>query len=339
MGLILDRKDFLQRLLMVGPGLSKNKTVQQSSSVIFKKGRLYTLSQEIACSIISGLETDIEGSVAAETLTEVVKLLPDNEIDILVKGSILILKTISKKRCRLPLEPITLPIDEVERPDNKQWKMLDPDFADAVDLAVRCCNKANKVDEGFAKICVHMTPKWIESSDNCRAIRYRIQTFVKDPILIRGETIKCMCQLGMTKGQETEGWLHFRSPMGLRLSLRKHPVEHYPDQAELFKCRGRRIAFPKELVDAAQLAGLFENEGNVKIQMSVGKLTIIGENLNGEYSAQMKAEYKGKDVAFLVAPKLISELVARYSECELTDRTLRVDGGKFVFITALEMQP
>jgi hypothetical protein len=146
-----------------------------------------------------------------------------------------------------------------------------------------------------------------------------------------------MCQLGKTKGCEPESWIHFRNPLGLRLSLRKHAVEFYPDQAELMKVRGRKLTFPKELADAAQLAGLFENEGNVRIKLAPGLLTILGENVEGQYRATLKTGYKGKEVSFLTAPKLIAELVARYSECELTEHTLRVDGGKFIFLTALEM--
>ena len=64
----------------------KKETIHQSSCVVLRRGKFYSLSTEIACSITSGLPEDIEGAVRAEKLIAMLESYPDDEIDLNIQA-------------------------------------------------------------------------------------------------------------------------------------------------------------------------------------------------------------------------------------------------------------
>ncbi len=331
----LNRKEFLHKLLCVEPGVNKQETtIPQTSCIVMRRGRFYSYSQEIACSTLSGLDVEIDGAIRAEKLIAMLEQLPDEEITVVLENNVFKVSTATKHRAKFAMEEeVLLPVDEVERP--KDWVLLHEDFTEAVDLVHRCTRKKDVL----AKECVHINKDWLESSDDVRMIRYTVPTFVKDSILVRGEAIKKMVPLGMTKGCETANWLHFRNPMGLRMSIRKFEMEEYPPLGDFLKMRGTKVVLPKGLEQVSSMAGLFvEEDGNIHVSIKAGELTVQGISVEGEYGHTRKSKYEGPDLDFLVPPKLIAELVHKHTQCEVTSSTLRVNGGKYIYATALEMK-
>ena len=326
----INRESFLQKLLLVEPGISTKETIQQSSCVVFLKGRLYTLSQETACSIPSELPSDWEFAIRAEKLIALLKSMKDEEIE-LNYSKTLNIKGQGKARLNTE-ERILLPVSEVELPKKDDWQELHEDFAEAVDLVCKCTKRRSE----FQKECIHITKSWLESSDNMKMIRYSVPTFIRKSVLVRGESIKVIVQLGMTKAAETSNWLHFKNPTGLRLSVRQFGLEEYPRLEDFLKMRGKRVTFPKGLVDAATRAAIFCEDGNsLKVSISEERLLVEGRSVQGEYLESRKVKYVGAPLAFWIPAKLISELVKEHSNAEVTDYTIRVDGGKYVYCASL----
>lgn len=332
----VNRRDILHRLLCVCPGLSKRGGIHQSACVILKKGRFYTLSQEIACSVGSELPTDLFGAVEAIKLIETLKQSPDDWLELEISNKTLTLLGGKRRKTHLLMEEeITLPIGEVELP--KEWTILDIDFFEAVELTHQCTAKsANE----FARQCVHIHPEYLEASDNSRFVRYTLKTFVKDSILVRGESLKAIIPFGMTKAAETENWLHYRNPLGLRISVKKFALEAYPSFVDFLKIRGRKVTFPKELQNAALRAGIFAEgeEQAITVKVSTEGLFIEGKNTQGKHEETLKLKYKGTETSFSAPAKMLSELIEKYNELELTESSLRVDGGKFVLLFCLGVQ-
>ncbi len=333
----IDRVAFLNKLLSIEPGISKRGDIQQSSCVIFHKGRLFSMQAEVACSIASGLEAGMSGAVRAEKLLEVLKRMPEEEIDLEIESKILYLKGKGRKVKLVMEEDIFLPVDEVEKPKKSEWQDLHGDFTEAVDVSHRCCSRRR--EDEFAKRCVHICERFMEACDNIRLVRFPVQAFVSGSVLVRGESIKSIVQLGVTKGQETDNWLHFWSPTGLRISIRKYAVEHYPDMTSFLNLRGEKINFPKGLEQAADLAGQFADvNGDIYISAENGIMTVTARNEHGESSEKRRLKYDGPKLGFMIAPKLIADLVAKYTQLEVTEQSLRVDTGKFVLVIGLEVQ-
>lgn len=331
----IERMDLLKRLLSVSPGLTSKDTIQQSSCVIVKKGRFYTMNREVACSLASNLDESLLFAVQAKKLLELIKKLTEETLDLSVSDSTLRLRG-KNREARLAIEAqIVLPVSLVELP--KDWQPLNRDFAAAADLAI-CCTKKKHPD--VSKTCVHLHPEWIEGSDNMKLARWKMRTQVKGAILIRGTTLKAIVPLGMTKICETENWLHFRNPYGLRVSLRKWSVTSYPDFSQFLEMRGEKITFPKAIAEAADRAGIMtdDSDGAVKVSISHDRATVEGQGIMGSYTEKKGISYVGRPMSFLIPPKLIGELVEKQATCEVSESCLTVRTGRYVYTTSLEKQ-
>lgn len=335
----MDRKLLLGKILLAEIGVGRG--IQQGDCIVLRKGRFLSLSREISCSLMSGLPTDIEGAVRIDKLKAMLQGLSDDEIELSIMDKVLKLKGKNRKASFAMEEEVLLPVEEVELPGKDEWKPLHAEFSEAVDIVHRCTKKPKVGEDGsFIKQCVHIHPEWMEASDTKKLARWPLETGVKEPILIRGETIKVMCQLGMTKIAQTEGWLHFRDSKGFRLSLRKYALEEYPEFGSFLKIRGRHLKLPKGLADAAKLAGICAEDNDIRITLEPERMTVEGIGPDSNYKQTMKSSYVGQVMSFLVPHKLVIELVKDHSACEVTEQFLRVDGGgRYIFLTSLELQP
>lgn len=327
----INRGELLQVLESVQPGLTARDVVEQSSCFAFRDGEVMTFSDEIACHRKCALL--IEGAVPATPLLNVLRQMSEDEIDVLLEAGELIIKG-KRRRAGIRTQPeVTLPIEKVEQAD--EWKKLHADFVDAIYVVQQCVGKD---ESNYAATCVHLHPKWIEACDNQQAIRYPMKTRVREAALIRGASIKHIVSLDMTEFAETETWIHFRNPTGLVLSCRRD-VQTYDDLSGILTVEGDPITLPKGLAEASEKAAIFSSEdpdGNeVEIQIRPDRLKITGRGVSGWFHEYKKIKYVGEAITFNVAPRLLSELVKRYSECVITENRLKVETGKFTYVVAL----
>jgi hypothetical protein len=332
----VNRNDLLHRLLSAAAGLTRKEVLQQSSCFVLKKGRAYTFNQEINCSVPTGLDSELVGAVPAAKLLELLKRLPDDEVEVGHNGKSLSVKGGGGRASRLAVEAeVLLPVDLPPAEFPRTWIQLHENFAEAADLTSRCTKK--KCDQ-FARTCVHALPDCLEATDNARMLRYPVKTFLAAEALIRGSTLKEMVQLGMTHGCATPNWLHFKNPLGLRMSLLKFAPEGYPNCTPCLERRGTPVRLPGGLAQAAELAGLFEDEdGSIRIEASGGLLTVTGENAYGDYTEPKKMTYEGPDLKFGVPPKLLAELVEHDTAVEIGDGFVRIATPRYTFVAALEV--
>lgn len=338
----VNRSDLLQRLLAVQPGCALRDSiggVQQSSCLILRNGWCYTLNREIACAIGVSLKT-ITGAVHAQTVISLLKSL--NETMISVTEGVRTLNFASKTdRTQVPLEPIMQPagVDRVERPT--EWLPLHNSFSEAVALCERCTKKRIERREEFAKACLHIHPEWVEASDNDHAARYTLTTFVKSPVLVRATTLKELIPLGCTQASETSKWLHFRNPMGLRFSVRKFEPEQYPDLSPFFDLRGRAISLPRGLKDAAVRAGIVADAGKsgklATVTINGEQVLISSSGVMGSYESERvsTSPLEGGSFTFKIPCKLLAELTQQQGEVEVTNLSIRVSSGNYVYVSSL----
>ena len=329
----INREEFLKQLESVLPGLSAKEIIEQSSCFIFKDKAINTYNGEIACSQKSLL--DIEGAVPAIPFISIIRKLQEEELEISLVDTTLLIKGKQRKAGINMEQDITLPIDAVDKP--KEWKKLPDDFADAIAIVQPC---AGTNQSQFAMICVHITSKFIEACDNHQVTRYRIKTDVENPILIRKESLRHIVSLDMIKFSETKRWIHFRNSDGLILSC-QHFIEDYPtdDISEVLKMKGEPLSLPKGLKEAVEKAEIFSSENtesnNVIVNIKKGKFKITGKGSYGWFTEIKKSKYDGDSLRFTIPPKLLVELVQHYNECEVSASRLKVNGGKFVYVTVL----
>jgi DNA polymerase III sliding clamp (beta) subunit (PCNA family) len=327
----INREELLQQLMSVQPGLSRREIIEQSSCFVFSGGMVMTYNDEIACTQKCSL--NIEGAVQATPLLAILGKLPEDELEVETTDGELILKG-KKRRAGIRREKeVALPIASVDKPT--KWLELPADFLEAVTLVQ---HSASKDESRFQLTCIHIHPKYIEACDNYQITRYKMATGVAESTLVRSESLKHVPTLGMTEFCETESWLHFRNPNGLVLSCRRYK-EDFPNLKDLLNFNGHKITLPKGLADAADKAKVFTNEtsddSQVLVELRTGKLRVKGVGGGGWYQEVKKLAYDGPDMSFMIAPDLLIEITTRHNDAEIAEGRLKVDGGKWRYVTSL----
>lgn len=338
----LPRESFLHALESVSPGLSPREIVEQSTCLVFRDGQVYSFNDEISCQGKSGLDGSFTGAVRADKLLDLLRKLPEDEIDITqAKGELAIAGKGRKAAFTMESE-ITLPIDQVDKPG--KWRKLPGDFAEAVGMVQNC---ASTDQSAFALTCVHVHPKHVEAFDGFQTCRWKLDAGVNEPYLVRASSIKHATVLGMAEVSETQSWLHFRNGTGLIVSIRRY-VEEYPQDIGRFLAvkdeagkdiRGVSVQLPKGLKEEAERATLFSSENAdsnyLVVEMKQGKVRVKGVGITGRYEAGKKLTWNGPEMQFLISPKLLAEIVAKHSECFMSKSRLLVSGGGWRYAAAL----
>lgn len=334
------RLPLVQKLMAVEAGLTTRKTISQGACLVFRRGRVYTYNDEVACSLETGLPATVDGAVESSVLVGALKLIPEEMIDFFVQDHIIHIQS-QRKKTQIPMEAnVELPIDSVEKASG--WQRLDPGFLEAVSMASKCTAKGRIADSEFLKTTVHITPDWIESSDNVQCFRFNLPTFVKKNVVVRSSSIREILPLGLTHGSETANWLHFWNPMRLRVSVRKYDEDAYPPLEEIFQIRGTKVSFPKGLADSIVRASVVldgDKDGSDTILISAekGLLRIEGRGIRGVHEETKEMSYDGEPFKFAIPPKLLQQIVEGCNECEVTEVSIRVDGGSYIYTAQLEV--
>jgi hypothetical protein len=332
----INRQDLLQRLLSVECGINHREGISQSGCVVFLNKRIYTFSEEIAASIPApdAFDKETEGAVSASELIALLRLVTDEELDFEIRNGILLIQGSKRLKVEIPIESkILLPISSVELPIT--YQKIPHRLMEALNLARNCTKKA---DKEYTKECIHICPNFVEASDNFRYMRYEVKSSLAESILIRGESIRKVIPLGMTRFAETASWLHFKNSLKLRVSVRKWLSNgSYPDHSEFAKMRGKEFIFPKGLNSSVEIASVMANNGDsIQVSIADGIMSVVGES-TGRVSTSIKVKDQNLKVNFRMPPKLITEVIEKSATAEITPFAIRIAGEQFVFIAALEM--
>lgn len=328
-----DREQLLGKLEAVAPGLATREAVEQSSCFAFQGGNVYTFNDEVCCCL--PLDIGITGAVAAKPLLELLRKLTETEVDIQTEkdGARLLVKG-KRRRAGINLEAeVTLPVDSVERPDT--FAPLGEDFADGVSVVQSC---ASKDANSFHLTCIHVTPDCVEACDNFQLARYPVETGVTEACLVKRDSLKHIVGLGMTEVCETESWLHFRGPSGMVLSVRRELME-FENLDPILATEGQVTTLPGGLAEAVEKAEIFsaeDSENNIIIvRLKQGEMRIKGTGASGFYEERKVAKWNGPPVAFSISPKMLTDISGRTNDCQIGEGLLKVDGGKFQYVTVL----
>jgi hypothetical protein len=338
----IPRQELLAALEAVEPGLSASDILEQSSCVVFRGGWVYSFNDEICTRVRGPLPPDLQGACHGKPVLDSVRRIKADAVDVWVAdGRLWVAAGRQRAYARLETE-ILLPVGLVEKPAG--WVKLHPDLLPALTMAHEF---AGKDDSQYIFTCVHLTPEFLEACDSTQALRVKVPTGVREPILVRREAVKAVSSLGVTHMSETPGWVHFRAPARteeddrspeLCLSCRRH-LEEYDDLSANFAFKGNKARLPKELVEAADFAGAHTEQNSsdrlVDVWVKPGAVRVSGTGNTSGAEQWAKCQYDGDELRFRIAPKMLARIVERYPECEITFNKLKASGGNWVYVTAL----
>ena len=330
----VNREKLLGILEQVSPGLAPKEMIEQSSCVVFHRGRVCTFNDEISCSVASPIP-ELTGAVAAKPLLDLLSRMDEDEVDIVQEDKGLLVKG-RGKRAKVNMEAeVLLPIDTVEAPE--QWFPLPKEFCEAVGIVYSC---AAAESSNFSLTCVHIAPTFIEACDRFQLSRYPIESPVDGSVLARAVSLAKIAPLAMTEMALTPAWVHFRNAVGLTFSCRRF-LDKYMDLSQFIDRSGAaRVALPGSLEEIVNKAEIFSGENKVSNHMLVelrpGKLSIRGEGPQGWYEERRDVAYDGPGVAFLINPKMLLSISKKSNDCCIRPGRLSVDSGKFFYATCTQ---
>ena len=334
----VNREELLRRLSAVEAGWSPRPTVEQSDCLVFQDGQVITFNDEVSCRAPSGLDRAIRGAVPAKKLLEILGKFIEDVLDVSQDRGELRLRGKNRAagvRCEAE---IVLPIDALEVPAEDAWQGLPEGFLHALEVVQSC---AGSDESQFALTCVHITPDWIEACDNFQLARYTLAMPLARPVLVRKDSLKAILPLGTTEFAETASWLHFRNAEVV-VSCRRF-LEEYKELTRLLEVEGAPCALPKGLGEAAKRAEVFSSENvddnHVRVELQSGLVRIEGRSASGWFRETVRCQYTGAALVFTIAPKLLQEILGKHHTCLLSATRLKVDGGPWVYITALGKPP
>lgn len=332
------RDAVLQCLEAVYPGISPKNIIEQSGSFVFRGGRVYTFNDETACRMKSPFDPSFEAAVPAGVFLDLLRKLPDDDLDFeMVDGELVI--SGKRKKTGISAEAnITLPIDSMEFPGKEDWQDLPEDFCDAIGIVQDCAGTDATI---FTMTCVHIHPKWVEACDNFQLARYTIKTGLKKPTLVKRESIKNIVNMGMTKFAETANWLHFKNGTGMVMSCRRY-AEDYEDMSRAINMTdGEQTTLPKSLAEAVDRSEIFSSQNaddsDLYVELRKGAVRIRGVGATGWHQEVKKMVYNGPAREFRIAPKILREICQKYNDCLIGETQLKVDGGRFIYVSSLEV--
>ena len=152
-------------------------------------------------------------SISSEPLLPLSKKLTEDEIDVQYKDSHLIVRG-KRKQAKFSLEETD---DEALACINfsKAYQELPKTFLDGLSSALECVHKSEKQ---FVLACVHITPKWIEASNNYQAVRTFLTTGLDQNALLHFEAVVPLVKKQVSQLAIEDERLNFKNEDGLMLS-------------------------------------------------------------------------------------------------------------------------
>lgn len=331
----VNRELLLRRLLMVSPGLHKHhEVVEQSTAFVFRRGQVITFNEEIACRHISTLPDDFKGAVTAQSLLKLLSSMTEEKVGLIDRDTELILEGKNGRSGVSMSKDITMPVSALEKPDS--WRKLGEEFAEAIGMVKQC---AGKDANFFRTTCVHITPKWVEASNNVQAARYLLRTGVKTNHMVRAAMIAEINGLGMTEVSESDKWLHFRNDEGMIFSCLRYGST-YPDLTTMLEASGESVDLPKGIVTEAKKAAvataeLEKDKREVKVVLKPGEIQVSAKGYTCWHHGTKRVKYHGEPIQFTIPPDLLIDLVKTLGECTVSSDKLYIQTEKYTYMTCL----
>lgn len=276
----MTRSVFLEALICAQAGLEAKASVEQSSSFVFKDGRVYTYDDEISAS--HPLDLKFEGALNGKKLMELLTKFDKEELKIKAGDGKFVIQSGKAKATLSYEEEITMPLDELAMPD--KWKKFPKGLLKAVEFVLL------SVGNDPAKpltACIHVAEDYAESTDNVRVTRHDMEKSIKGDLLIPAAAAKELSNLNPTHYAQVGGWIHFKNAEDTYLSAREQEGT-FPNMERIFNIKGDSVELPEGLEEVLSRAEVLSDTilagcTSVTIEGQGKKALVKSEGPDGKY--------------------------------------------------------
>jgi len=339
----INRKELLEALNAVKPGLASKEVLEQTTSFIFQKKKIYTYNDEIA--ITTDTPLDITGAIPSKELHGILTKKSEEVLNIEVVDNELQIKgKRSKSGIRLD-EEITIPIKEIGKP--KEWNKIPENFTQALKM---CVGSASTDMTKPVLTCIHLFENYVESMDNLRLTRFDLSKtdddgdlFFPDHILLPASSAAQLINYTPVKYSLTDGWIHFKCGNNVIFSCRIQEGE-YPEIEQYIELKkSASLKLPSNLTDIINKAAIFassdfDSDTQIKVTIKEKKIVIRGEGNTGWFEESAKIKYEGKPVTCYLHPAHLSYIISHLDHCEVNENAMKFIGNDFCHVISIESE-
>ena len=324
----IKREELLSVLVAVKPGLARKEIEEQSTHFVFTGDSVTTYNDQICIS--HPFKTDFKLSVKADEFHKILSGMSDEEVEISFKDKNLFIKGAKTRSGMATLAEgnILKMIKELGLDDSKRkWKKLPKDFVNGVFL---CMFSASRVIGTGVYGCVHVKGDVVESTDNYRVSQYKLESDLKDEVLLPVSAVQELVKFPITKFFLSDSWVYFKTDENVMFASR-YIVGEFPDCSSFFKLEGDAITFPtglKKIVEDVSVMSDAEVDYKKKIDVTIekGKITCRAEKERGWVEKDMELKYKGKTIKLSVNPIFFAQILDK-------SVTMTLQGDRALFVS------
>lgn len=330
----IKRQELLTSLEIVKPGLANREVIEQSTHFAFVEGRVVTYNDEISISHpVAGL--GITGTIPADPLYQLLSKFKDEEVDLELKKSEVLL-TVKTEKTGLPFSPeVKLPLEELKGATN--WKPVPPTLTEALQFCMFSCSRDMSKP---VLTCIHICQDGtVESCDNHRITRYQVGKLPIKTFLLPATSSQRIIKPEIVSIAEGKGWIHFKTKSETVYSCRVYS-ENYPDTTKFFDVEGKEIKLPKSLPDLLEKAEVFSErefllDQRVDITLKDNKMKITSRGALGWYEGEVNVKYKEQPIQFSIHPQFLREIVGKVQTCIIGERVMKFEGENWKHVVSL----
>lgn len=340
----IKRNEFLKACKTVKPGLGTSEEIEQSTYYGFTDGRVFTFNDEIMISHpIDGMDEMFTGAIHAKELHGFLSKLKKEDIAIESSKNRLHLKS-GRAKVEFAVLDLFMPINEIKMPSN--WQPLPEDFSEKVNFVLPCT--AKELSRPIFN-CVHVNEAgYVEATDNYRIARAAVSketplnTFLL-PAKAAKEVVKVKPTHFAIQGGSASAWTHFITEDETIISCRTY-ADRFFDTSSFVQVDGVDIIFPDgidEILSRAEvfMEGSVIEEQSVEIVVDEGELTVKSASIHGKFSESIDMNYTGEKITFLVAPKLLKQIINQTMIGTITAQRDRIafSGDDWIYVAMLRV--
>lgn len=336
------RKELLETLNAVKPGLASKEILEQSNSFLFVGGQVITFNDEVAvhAQVQEGLE--LEGAVPAKEMIAILSRFSGDEVTLTVEENELKL-TCGRGRAGIRLEAeVILPLNDLIQLPTK-WKSLPADFVQAI----KTCLPSAAHDLTYPILStVHITSEHAESTDNDRITRFTFKNpckgLHKQTLLLPLNAAQVLARCKVAEFAVDSDWGHFKTDTGVIYSCRTVAGD-YPDLSPFLTVNSiGELHFPDKIGEILDRAGVFlsgmvdlDNSVNLSINEK-GLLTVKGEGDSGWYEESLRVPWTGGQFSFSIHPSHLQSVLGAANKAEIGEDRIMFVTESFTHVVALE---
>ena len=333
----MNRKELIDVLKLVKPGVKENSIIEQANLAIFNKTHVSSYNSEIAISV--PFETDIEAAIPFNTFLKLLEKIKEEKIDVNIndESSEVTLssgKTTAGFVVLAELASINIGLDTIDK-----WHKLPKDFVEATSFC--SFSAATDIAQGVL-VSLKIQGNTILSCDNRRATEYTMSGKLpkNTDFLLSRRIIEKMIDYNPIEFALTENWIHFKNEGKTIFSCHEMHGD-YPDISQVFGLdKSDKVELPKALIDTLSKTELFSTitaTGAKYIEMSIKKDRIIcrSESDDGWIEDTVDCNYDGEPITVNIDPEMLKQIIKHIKIMEVGGSKVLFQGDNFRHMIAL----